>query len=142
VSLFVAAATANAADKPSASGSFTYNDKKYAPAHAIAFKEGSFIKVVMSDKPFDTKWAGDGVYDESELMAHPSASFTITIMPEHRELFGVRYRDDKGSGADFRCENPERLKLEKMDESVVAGSFKCEETDVTFAAPMLAAAAK
>lgn len=141
-SLFALAATVNAGDKPSASGTFEYNEKRYAAAHAVAFHEAPFIKVVLSDKALDPKWAGDGVYDESELMAHTSASLTITIAPEHRELFGIRYRDDKGSGADFRCENPERLKLEKMDASVVAGSFKCEETDVTFEAPMLAAAAK
>lgn len=31
-SLFALATTANAADKPSASGSFAYNEKKYAPS--------------------------------------------------------------------------------------------------------------
>src|SRR5687768_9191060 len=99
-SLLILTTTAGAADKPSASGTFSYNDKKYTPAHVVAFHEGPFLKVVMSDKPFDPALGKDGNYTDSDLMAHPSASFTITIDVEHRELFGIRFRDDNGSGAD------------------------------------------
>jgi hypothetical protein len=141
-SLLFLTTTAGAADKPSASGTFSYNDKKYTPAHVVAFHEGPFLKVVMSDKSFDPALGKDGSYTDSDLMAHPSASFTITIDVERRELFGIRFRDDKGSGADFRCEGPSLLKLEKMDASAVAGTFKCEEHDVKFDARVLPAPAK
>jgi hypothetical protein len=142
LSILTLTTTVGAADKPSASGTFGYNEKKYTPAHAVAFAEGPFLKVVMSDKPFDPALGKDGSYTDSDLMAHPSASFTITIDSESRELFGIRLRDDKGSGADFRCEGPGLLKLEKMDASAVAGTFKCEEHDVKFDARVLPAPAK
>jgi hypothetical protein len=142
LSLLILTTTVGAADKPSASGTFSYHDKKYTPAHAVAFHEGPFLNVVTSDKPFDPALGKDGSYTDSDLMAHPSASFTITIHSERRELSGIRFRDDKGSGADFRCEGPGLLKLEKMDASSVAGTFKCEEHDVKFDARVLPAPAK
>jgi hypothetical protein len=141
-SLLALTTTVGAADKPSASGTFEYNKKKYTPAYAVAFHEGPFVKVVMSDKPFDPALGKDGNYDDSDLMAHPSASMTITIAAEERELFGIRFRDDKGSGADFRCEGAGLLKVEKMDASSVAGTFKCAEHDVKFDARMLPTPAK
>ena len=139
VSLLALTATAAAAD-PAASGTFTYRDKKYAPSHAVAFVEGPFLKVVLSDKPFDPALGKDGDYTDSDLMAHPSASLTITIDAESRELYGIRFRDDNGSGADFRCEGPGLLTLGKSPASKVAGAFKCEEHAVTFDAALLPAA--
>jgi hypothetical protein len=129
-------AAVQAADEPAASGTFEYHDKKYTPAHAVAFA-GPFTTVVLSDKPFDPALGKDGSYDDSDLMAHSSASMTIMIDAERREFYRVRFRDDRGSGADLRCEDPAMLKLEKMDATVVAGSFKCEGHDVKFVAPML-----
>jgi hypothetical protein len=131
-----------AADKASASGTFDFRDKKYAPAHAVAFHEAPFVKVVLSDKAFDPALGKDGDYTDSDLMAHPSGSMTITIDPERRELVGIRFRNDSGSGADFRCEGPGLLTVKKMDASSVAGTFKCEEHDVTFEAAILPAARK
>jgi hypothetical protein len=141
-SLLTLTTTVGAADKPSASGTFEYNHKKYTAAHAVAFHEGPFLKVVLSDKPFDPALGKDGAYTDSDLMAHPSASFTITIVSEDRQLFGIGFRDDKGSGADFRCEGPGLLKVEKMEASAVAGTFKCEEHDVKFDARVLSAPGK
>jgi hypothetical protein len=142
VSLLTLATMVQAAEKPSASGTFDYGDKKYTPAHAVAFHEGRFVKVVLSDKPFDPALGQDGAYSDSDLMAHPSATMTITIDAENRQFFGVRFRDDKGSGADLRCEDPALLRLAKFEPAVVAGSFKCEEHDVTFEAVVLPAAAR
>jgi hypothetical protein len=129
-------ATESAA-KDSASGTFNYNDKSYAPTTAVGWREGTFLKVVLSDKPFDPALGKDGRYDDSDLMAHPSGSMTITIDAQSRELFGVRFRDDRGSGADFRCEGPGLLTLTRADATSIAGKFKCEEHDVTFDAPVL-----
>jgi hypothetical protein len=134
----VLTATVQAADKPAASGTFEYNGKKYSPVHAVAFA-GAFTTVVLSDKPFDPALGKDGSYNDSDLMAHPSASMTIMIDAERREFYRVRFRDDRGSGADLRCEDPAMLKLEKMDASGVAGTFKCLDHDVKFVAPMLSA---
>jgi hypothetical protein len=135
----VSAASAAAADKPPASGTFAYNGKKYAASTAVAWRQDPFLKVVVSDKPFDPAYAKDGAYDDSELMAHPSASLTITIDAERRELVGIRLRDDRGSGADFRCEGPGLLTLAKSAPASITGTFKCEEYDVSFDVPFLAA---
>jgi hypothetical protein len=140
IALALAAATpAGAADKPAASGQFEYNGKKYGASTAVAFHQGPFLKVVVSDKPFDPALGSDGGYDESDLMAHPSASLTITIDAESRELVGIRLRDDRGSGADFRCEGPGLLTLAKSAPTSIAGAFKCQEYDVAFDVPFLAA---
>lgn len=138
LSLMALGTTVRAADKASASGTFQYDDKTYVAAHALAWREGDFLKVVLSDKPFDPKWGEDGTYTDSDLMAHPSASFTITIDAERRELFGIRFRNDAGSGADFRCQGPGLLTLTKVESASVAGAFKCLEHNVTFVAPILA----
>lgn len=134
-----AAMTAGAADKPAASGTFEYNGRKYTASTAVAWRQDPFLKVVVSDKPFDPALGKDGQYDDSDLMAHPSASLTITIDAERRELVGIRLRDDRGSGADFRCEGPGLLTLAKGAPTSIAGAFKCEEYDVSFDVPFLAA---
>ena len=139
VSLLTLTTAAHAADKPTASGTFDYRDKKYVPAHAVAFHEGPFIQVVLSDKAFDPALGKDGSYTDSDLMAHPSGSMTITIDAETQRFFGVRFRDDQGSGGDFRCEDPGLLTLKKLEPTAVAGTFKCEEHDVTFDAVVLPA---
>lgn len=132
--------TVRAADaRASASGTFKYDDKTYTVAHALAWRQDTFLMVVLSDKPFDPKWGQDGTYTDSDLMEHPSASLTITIDAERRELFGIRMRDAAGSGGDFRCEGPGLLNLTKSDAASIAGTFKCKEHDVTFVAPFLAA---
>lgn len=136
-----AAGTVRAADKPAASGRFAYNGKTYAASAAVAWRQDPFLKVVVSDRPFDPALGRDGRYDESDLMAHPSASLTITIDAERRELVGIRLRDDRGSGADFRCEDPALLALGKSAPGSIAGTFKCEDYDVSFDVPFLAPAA-
>jgi len=132
--------TAEAVDKGTASGSFEYNEKKYTAAYAVAWHEGPLLKVGLSDKPFDPALGQDGVYTESDLMAHPSASLRIIIDSERRQLVGIRLRDDHGSGADFRCEDPGLLTLKKLDAATVAGTFQCQEYNVTFEASILPAA--
>jgi hypothetical protein len=138
LSLLALTTTAGAADTPSASGSFEFRGKKYRPAHAVA-QAGPFLEVVLSDTPFDPRWAGDGVLTESDLMAHPSISATIKIDAERRQFYRITFRDRDGSGADLRCEDPAVLTLNRIDATGVSGTFKCEEHDFTFDAPMLPA---
>src|SRR5262245_1767993 len=99
---FVALLAAPPMAKAPASGTFNYNGRTYTATTAVAFRAGTFLKVVLSDKPFDPALGADGRIDDPDLMAHPSASMTITIDPETKGFFGVRFRDDKGSGADLR----------------------------------------
>jgi hypothetical protein len=139
LSLLALTTAVAAADKPSASGTFEYHDKKYTASHAVAFIEGPFLKVLLSDKPFDPALGKDGAYTDSDLMSHPSGSMVISIDAETRENAGIRFRDDRGSGADFRCEGPGLLTLKKGEPSRIAGTFKCEEHDVTFDAAVLPA---
>jgi hypothetical protein len=136
---------ATAADGPaakgSASGKFaTSSDKTYAVAHAVAWVGRSYVSVVLSDKPFDVAAMGkDGVFDDSDLMAHAGVSLTLNLDPATRAYVGLRTRDQSGSGADFRCEDPSMLTLTKTDATHIAGKFKCEEHDVTFDAPIVKA---
>jgi hypothetical protein len=139
---------AESAGKGSASGTFKYHDKTYAVTDAVAWREEpiplsdgtkvQLVKAVLSDKPFDRAAMGkDGRYDESDLMAHPSASLSITIDAGKGELSDIRMRDDAGSGADFRCEGRGLLTVTKNDAATIAGKFKCQEHNVTFEAPYL-----
>ena len=141
---------AGGAGKGAASGTFKYDDKTYTVVDAVAWNEAPFklsdgteirwVKAVLSDKPFDTAAMGkDGRYDDSDLMAHPSATLTITINAANGEFDGIRMRDDKGSGADFRCEGPGLLTVTKNDATTIGGRFKCMEHNVTFEAPILKA---
>jgi hypothetical protein len=141
LSILGLAIPAVSAGNGSASGTFKYNAKSYTASDAVAWHQDPFVKVVLSDKPFDRlAMAKDGRYDDSDLMAHPSASLTITIDAKNRNLVGIRLRDDAGSGADFRCDGPGLLTVTKSDAAVIAGKFKCEEHNVAFDAPLLDAA--
>lgn len=137
------AADASAANG-TASGKFARSqDHAYTVKHAIAWKGRTFLTVVLSEKPFDVAAMGkDGLFDDVDLMEHPAPSLTLNVDPERRAYVGMRTRDQAGSGADFRCEDPAMLTLTKLDEKRVAGRFKCEEHDVTFDAPIVTPAAK
>ena len=138
LSILGLAIPAASAGNGSASGTFNYNNKNYTATDAVAWNQDPFVKVVLSDKAFDrVAMAKDGRYDDSDLMAHPSASLTITIDNKNRSLVGIRLRDNAGSGADFRCEGPGLLTVTKSDAALIAGKFKCEEHNVTFDAPLL-----
>lgn len=138
--LVLATVTEAPAAKGTASGTFARSsDKTYVVAHAIAWVGDPFLRVVLSDKPFDVAAMGkDGAFDDSDLMAHAGASLTLNIDPETRAYVGMRTRDQTGSGADFRCEDPSMLTLTRTtDATRLAGRFKCEEHDVTFDAPIV-----
>ena len=132
------------AAKGTASGKFaTSSSKTYAVAHAVAWVGRSYVSVVLSDKPFDVAAMGaDGVFDDIDLMEHPGVSLTLNLDPATRAYVGLRTRDQAGSGADFRCEDPAMLTLTRTDATHIAGRFKCEEHDVTFDAPFVKARAK
>lgn len=113
-------------------------DKTYTVAHAIAWVGNPFVSVVLSDRPFDVAaMVKDGVVDDLDLMDHAGASLTLNIDRGTRAYVGMRTRDQPGSGADFRCEDPSALTLTTFDATRIAGRFKCEEHDVTFDAPIL-----
>jgi hypothetical protein len=137
---------ATAADGPAAkgtaSGKFaTSSGKTHAVAHAVAWVGPTYVSVVLSDKPFDVAAMGkDGVFDDVDLMGHAGVSLTLNLDPATRAYVGLRTRDRAGSGADFRCEDPAMLTLAKTDATHIAGTFKCEEHDVTFDAPIVKAA--
>jgi hypothetical protein len=135
--ILAAIMTTEARANDATSGTFKYNDKSYTATTALAWRQDPFVKVVLSDKPFDPALGKDGRYDDSDLMAHPSASLTITLDAASRELVGIRLRDAKGSGADFRCEGPGLLTVTRADAGSIAGRFKCEDHDVSFDAPFL-----
>jgi hypothetical protein len=141
---------AEAAAKGAASGTFKYDDKTYTVVDAVAWNDlpvqlsdGTqirFVTAVLSDKPFDpAAMAKDGRYDDSDLMAHPSATLSIMINVTDGELDGIRMRDAAGSGADFRCKGPNLLTVTKNDATTIGGRFKCMEHNVTFEAPILKA---
>jgi hypothetical protein len=124
-----------------ASGKFTRpGGPTYTVAHAVAWTGSTFLSVVLSDKPFDVAAMGeDGVFDDSDLMAHAGASLTLNLDPATHAYVGLRTRDGSGSGVDFRCEDASMLTLTKSDATRIAGTFKCEEHQVTFDAPMVKA---
>jgi hypothetical protein len=136
--LLVLAVAGEPAGKGSASGTFNFREKNYSAVDAMAWRDGGFLKVVLSDKPLDRAAMGeDGIYSDVDLMNHAGASLTITIDAEKREFVSIRLRNDTGHGADFRCEGPGLLTVTKADATAIAGRFKCMEHDVTFDAPVL-----
>jgi hypothetical protein len=137
--LLLAAVADGPAARGTASGRFAASaSKTYAVAHAVAWLGRSYVSVVLSDEPFDVAAMGkDGVFDDSDLMAHAGVSLTLNLDPATRAYVGLRTRDQAGSGADFRCEDPSMLTLTRADATHLAGTFKCEEHDVTFDAPIL-----
>src|SRR6187397_3394384 len=79
--LVLAHASASAATA-SASGTFEDSaNKRFAAVDAVAWRDGDFVHVVLSDKVFDrAAMAKDGRYEEGDLMAHPGASLNISIV--------------------------------------------------------------
>lgn len=139
--LVLFAATAAAAGDQAGSGKFSFRDVEYVAVDAIAWHtpgEYPSSQVALSDKPFDAAAIGaDGVVDDTDLMAHAGATLMVSYMPEDNTVLGIRLRNETGHGADFRCEGQGLLTLTSVQESVIAGTFTCEEHQVSFTAPVL-----
>ncbi len=143
--ILLASASAVAAE-PTASGKFTFRDVEYDAVHAVAWKTAGDYpssQIAVSDKPFDAVAIdADGLVNDADLMAHPGATLMISFMPEDKHVLGITLRNDTGHGADFRCEGSGLLTLSKDDDSFIAGTFACEEHQVSFTAPLLSTPGK
>jgi hypothetical protein len=133
--------TSAAAAEPGATGKFLFRDVEYIAVHAVAWRTGGdypSTQIAVSDKPFDpAAIAADGVVSDADLSEHAGASLTISFMPEDKHVLGITLRNETGHGADFRCEGSGLLTVSSDEESLVTGSFSCEEHQITFTAPVL-----
>jgi len=139
--ILIAFAAAATAMEPAASGRFSVADDAHTAADAVAWHGAGdypLSRIAVSDKHFDSAaMVADGEIDDADLMDHTGASLLITYRREDLEVIGIRLRNRSGSGADFRCEGQGLLSLSRDDGQVVAGSFDCEEHQVSFTAPVL-----
>lgn len=129
-------ATAFAA--PGASGSFQPRGKSYAVKDALAWHGKHGIQVLLSDKKLDApQLLSDFTLDVNDQFNLDGASMMLTIYKTDGSRYSLSLRDTEGSGNGPRCDEGEHLKITRLDETSIAGSFVCEEHNVTFDLPVL-----
>lgn len=88
-------ATTLAAD--GASGHFGNEDQRLEIADAIAYRDGMFLMVVVSDQSFDlADFAADGRLDSMDFLRHQGATFELRLEPEEGDLWGYTLRPGAG----------------------------------------------
>lgn len=136
----VAPLAAFAADTGTASGTMDAAGTVHRLAHAVAWvdpHDPASRVVLASTHPPDPAGAADGHYIDAELMGQEGGFLTVNFAADGSYVHGIRTRDLNGSGADFRCEGEGLLTLTRNDAARIAGTFACEEHEVTFDAPIL-----
>lgn len=129
-------ATAHAT--PGASGSFHTGGKNYPVKDALAWQGKHGINVLVSEKKLDApQLLSDFTLDVNDQFNLDGASMILTIYPQYGSSYSLSLRNADGGGGDLRCEKDEYLKIARLDETSIAGSFACEEHNVTFDLPLL-----
>lgn len=126
------------AAKP-AEGTFHNDGKDYTVADAVAFHGEHGIEVLFSDKPLDVpQLLSDFTLDDNDQFnMEGAASLRITVYTTDGSSYSLSLRSADGGGGDLRCADGDFLKITRLDDASVAGSFACEEHKVAFDLPLL-----
>ena len=129
--------SATALATPGASGSFHPRGKSYPVKDAIAWHGKYGIYVLVSEKTLDApQLLSDFTLDVNDQFNLDGASMMLTIYKTDGSSYSISLRDAE-SGGDLRCDKGEYLKITRLDETSIAGSFVCEEHNLTFDLPVL-----
>ena len=121
-----------------ASGSFQPRGKSYAVKDALAWQGQRGIEVLVSDKKLDApQLLSDFDLDVNDQFNLEGASMRLTIYTTDGSKYALSLRDADGSGKGMSCDEGEYLKIARLDETSIAGSFVCAEHNVKFDLPLL-----
>jgi hypothetical protein len=120
-----------------ASGNFTVRDKTYTVADAVTWHGEHGIHILFSEKKLDApQLLSDFALDVNDQFNLDHASLRITIYKTDGSSYALGFQNPDGSGGNSLCDNGKHLKIERLDDTSIAGRFACEENDVSFDLPL------
>lgn len=122
---------------PGASGSFHSSGKNYPVTSGIAWHGEHGIDVLLGEKALDApELLSDYTLDGNDQFNLDGASMRLTIYTTDGSSYSLSLRNADSGGGDLRCAEGEHLKIARLDDTSIAGSFVCEEHNVTFDLPL------